>query len=176
MADKKEVLWKNWKTLVNMSVNQLEKFLDSEEGSEAGLSKKEASKLDISRGRDSARAIIRMKRSASSFKQALEKWSDNDWDWAQKQVSFISRMKAVKGRYSDDKGGKSRLLLSLLIWGHDPRKYKKTWSESDSTMVSANFSTGEPGVRSFIVKKVKNKTKKFAQYFREIIPLDIKNQ
>jgi len=113
--EKKSDLYSDWKKLVNMSASEIEKFLDSEEGEDAGLSRKEASKLDISRGRDSARAIVRMK------DKGKDDWSSNDWEWAQKQVSFISRMKGNEGPLFKD-GKMTRKMKSLLIWGHDPRK------------------------------------------------------
>lgn len=173
--NEKEILYKNWKTLINLPSAKLKSFMDSEDGKEAGLSKKEAGDMDISRGRDSARAILRMRENGGSLRSALKNWTSNDWEWAKKQVSFVSRMRANKGKHYDEKGNRTRLLTSLLIWGHDPKKYKRTWSESEGgqggLIVSANLSTQEPGVRSFpIVKKVKNKTKKFSQYFSELIP------
>ena len=55
----------------------------------AGLSRNEASSKGISSGRDSAKAIIRMK------KKGVDNWTANDWKWANKQISFISRMSGV---------------------------------------------------------------------------------
>ena len=114
--DKKEKLRK-WRDLVNMSVSELEKFMESEEGKAAGLSRSEASKAGIRSGRDSARAIIRMKQ------KKPEEWTAADWGWAGRQISFISRMRGNDGPLTDPKTGeKTRKLTSLLIWGHDPRK------------------------------------------------------
>ena len=117
----KEEIYKKWDKLVNMSAKELETFIDSDEGEEAGLSRKEASDAGaggkkITSGRDSARAIVRM------LKRDKEQWSDNDWDWANKQINFISRMSGNKGPNRDDKGRPTRKLLSLKIWGHDPEK------------------------------------------------------
>jgi hypothetical protein len=89
--------------------------MDSDIGKKAGLSKKEAGKLDISRGRDSARAILRMK------DKGVEDWTPNDWKWAGKQISFISRMLGNDGPLEKD-GKPTRKLLSLKIWGHNPKK------------------------------------------------------
>jgi len=113
--------YKTWKKLINMSANEIQKFLDSDEGKEAGLSRKEAATAGagggkITSGRDSARAIIRM------LGKKFEDWTENDLDWMKAQISFISRMKANPGQLLDDKGRKTRKLLSLLVWGHDPRK------------------------------------------------------
>lgn len=121
MDDKKKEKYKTWKKLINMSANEIQKFLDSDEGKEAGLSRKEAATAGasggkIKSGRDSARAIIRM------LGKKVEDWDSNDWEWAGRQISFISRMKSNPGPLYDDKGRKTRKLLSLLVWGHDPRK------------------------------------------------------
>lgn len=114
-AKNKEV-YKKWKQLVNMSYAELEKFYNSEEGHEAGLSKSEADNLGISNGRESAKWILKMK------KTKVDDWTLTMWRWANKQISFISRMSGVKGDLYDDKGNKTRKHLALLIWGHNPNK------------------------------------------------------
>ena len=114
--DDKET-YKKWKSLVNMTPSELKKFIDSEDGKNAGLSRSEASKQGISNGRDSARAIIRMK------DKGVDNWTSADWKWAKKQISFISRMKGGQGSmYEKDGKTKTRKHTSLLIWGHNPRK------------------------------------------------------
>jgi len=119
-SEKKD-LYKKWNDLVNMSAKELDSFIDSEEGEEAGLSRKEAGKAGaggekITSGRDSARAIVRM------LKKDKDTWTDDDWKWAGKQVNFITRMSGVKGSNRDEKGRPTRKLLALKIWGHDPEK------------------------------------------------------
>lgn len=116
LSDEQKETYKTWKQLVNMSAKELQKFYDSKEGKEAGLSKDEAKEEGISRGRDSAKAIIRMK------SKKVEDWNSTDWEWAKKQNSFIARMKGMKGDLYDDKGEKTRKHTSLLIWGHNPEK------------------------------------------------------
>jgi hypothetical protein len=119
--EEKNALYKEWQKLVNMSGKEIQSFLDSEEGKEAGLSRKEAGKAGssggkITSGRDSARAIIRM------LDTPKEKWTANDWKWAGKQVSFISRMQGAKGGMRDEKDRPTRKLLALKVWGHNPEK------------------------------------------------------
>ena len=119
--DEKRRLYKEWQKLVNMSGKEIQSFLDSDGGEEAGLSRKEAGKAGaggkkITSGRDSARAIIRM------LDTPMAKWSANDWKWAGKQVNFISRMKGAKGGMRDEKGRPTRKLLALKVWGHNPEK------------------------------------------------------
>jgi hypothetical protein len=115
---KREQLYRRWKQLVNMSASELERFYESEEGKEAGLSAGEAKKQGIKSGRESARWIIKMKRTPKS------EWTEEMWKWAGRQVSFISRMSGSKGPLYDDKGRKTRKHISLLIWGHNPERKK----------------------------------------------------
>ena len=117
VAKNKET-YKKWKSLVNMSKGELEKFYNSQEGKDAGLSSQEASEQGISSGRESARWIMKMKDTNVSD------WTPSMWRWANKQISFISRMSGNKGSLYDDKGDKTRKHTSLLIWGHNPKKNK----------------------------------------------------
>jgi len=119
--EEKDSLYKEWSKLVNMSPKELEDFIDSDEGKEAGLSRKESGKAGssggkIKSGRDSARAIVRM------LQRKKDSWKDNDWEWAKRQVNFINRMKGAKGSMREPDGKPTRKLLALKIWGHNPEK------------------------------------------------------
>ena len=114
--DEHKETYQKWKSLVNMSKSELKEFYDSQEGKDAGLSDKESNDLGISNGRESARWIMRMKDTTVS------NWTPKMWEWAKKQISFISRMSGNKGSLYDDKGNKTRKHTSLLIWGHNPKK------------------------------------------------------
>ena len=119
--DEKNDIYKEWSKLVNMSSKELSNFIDSDEGKEAGLSRKESGKAGsgggkITSGRDSARAIVRM------LDRSKDNWKDNDWKWAGKQVNFINRMKGAKGAFRESDGKPTRKLLALKIWGHNPEK------------------------------------------------------
>lgn len=105
-----------WKKLVNMSKSELEKFYNSKDGKEAGLTPSQAKENGIHSGRESARWIIKMKDTAMS------NWTPTMWEWAKRQNSFISRMSAARGALYDDKKNKTRKHTSLLIWGHNPEK------------------------------------------------------
>lgn len=111
--------YSKWKSLVNMSNSELKDFYNSKEGKIAGLSATEAKSQGIDSGRESARWIMKMKDTSK------DDWNDNMWRWAKKQISFISRMKGMKGDLYDDKGRKTRKHTSLLIWGHNPEKYNE---------------------------------------------------
>lgn len=117
--DKAREDYSRWKQLVNMPTATLEKFLDTREGQEAGLSRKEAAEAGgIKTGRDSARAILRMR------EKPFTEWSSGDIDWMYRQISFISRMSGMQGPlYKTDAQGKkipTRKLTSLWIWGNVP--------------------------------------------------------
>lgn len=120
--------YKKWKSLVNMSKSELEKFYNSQEGKDAGLSSQEASEQGISSGRESARWIMKMKDTNVSD------WTPSMWRWAKKQISFISRMSGNKGSLYDDKGDKTRKHTSLLIWGHNPEKNKYAYGGDVNAM------------------------------------------
>lgn len=122
---RKRELYASWRSLVNMSPSEIRRFLESDEGSDAGMSESEASRANIRRGRDSARALLRMIPKGRSYAAASENWSANDWEWAGRQVSFISRMRGNDGPLTESDGSPTRKLKSLLIWGHDPRKTRK---------------------------------------------------
>ncbi len=111
--ENKETLRK-WRKLINMSASELKKFLATEEGKEAGLSRDEARKEGISSGQDSARAIIRMK------SKPVSEWNHDDWKWCKKQVNFVTRMRGNEGPLHDEDGNKTRKHTSLLLWGHNP--------------------------------------------------------
>jgi GNAT superfamily N-acetyltransferase len=113
--DKKET-YKKWKSLVNMSKSELEKFYNSEEGKVAGLTASQAKSQGIDSGRESARWIMKMKDTS------VKDWTPTMWKWAKKQISFVSRMSGNKGQLYDEKGNKTRKHTSLLIWGHNPKK------------------------------------------------------
>lgn len=125
--DNKET-YKKWKSLVNMSSSELGKFYNSKDGKEAGLSSGDAKEKGIDSGRESARWILKMK------KTPQDKWTPAMWKWANKQISFISRMSGNKGGLYDDKGNKTRKHTSLLIWGHNPER--KSYNESYSVLIT----------------------------------------
>ena len=104
-----------WRVLVNMTPRELRHFL-VQYGHVAGLSRAEAAAQGIKSGRDSASWILRMKGTHPAD------WTPTMWDWAQRQVSFIRRMRGVPGAFYKADGSPTRKLLALLLWGHDPEK------------------------------------------------------
>jgi hypothetical protein len=125
--NKKPSYWKEyheeWKKLVNMTGHEVDKFSKSPCGKQAGLSRKEASEQKTRSGRDSAKAIVRMKR------KGVTNWNKNDWEWCKAQVDFLNRFlnKQNKPRYPLWHNGiPTRYLLALLTWGHNPLPRKLT--------------------------------------------------
>lgn len=111
-------VYNKWKQLVNMTPAELQKFMDSKEGKQAGLSKEKAKQLGIKHGRESAEWILRMK------KTPVNEWTPEMWRWARRQNNFISRMSGNKGPLYKN-GQKTRKHTALLIWGNDPEKLRR---------------------------------------------------
>lgn len=115
-------VWRRWRQLVNMTPTELERFMRSDEGRQAGLSKSQAEKQGIKSGRTSAEWLLKMIPTGTSFGKAVSEWTPAMWQWCRRQVSFNSRMRGNKGALYDKQGRKTRKHLSLLIWGHNPEK------------------------------------------------------
>jgi hypothetical protein len=120
--ERRRALYKKWRELVNMSADSLEKFKKAQlqAGKKdpkkyPGLKPAEARGIGISSGVESANWIIKMKRTP------VAQWTPEMWRWAGKQVSFVSRMLGNTGPLYDEHGEPTRKLLSLKIWGHNPR-------------------------------------------------------
>jgi len=149
VSDSKET-YEKWKTLVNMSKGELEKFYHSKEGEEAGLSDEEAKKLGIHSGRESAKWIMKMKDTPHG------EWTPTMWEWAKRQIRFISRMSGNRGELYDSKGNKTRKHTSLLIWGHNPTKNMekyKSGGEIASNQVVGGIIKAEDTNRYLILQR-----------------------
>lgn len=120
--EEKIEVYTRWKSLVNMSAGELSRYYNSSDGLTSGLSAAAGKNLGIKTGRQSARALIRMIPTGKTLTRAVNNWSAADWEWAKRQVSFISRMKNVPGPLYRQDGTRSKKLKSLLIWGYNPEK------------------------------------------------------
>jgi hypothetical protein len=119
---RRQELYARWRELVNMSADSLEKWLDKQlelakkdPKKLPGMKQTDASRMGISTGRQSAKWILKMKRTP------VKDWTPEMWRWAGKQVSFISRMKGSSGPLYDENNEPTRKLLALKVWGHNPR-------------------------------------------------------
>jgi hypothetical protein len=120
--ERRKELHKKWRELINMSPASIEAFKKSqtEKGRKdpkkyPGLKPKQAASIGISSGVQSAEWIVKMKQTP------VGEWTPEMWKWAGKQVSFVSRMLGNSGPLRDENGEPTRKLLSLKIWGHNPR-------------------------------------------------------
>ena len=172
-VDDKKKTYAKWKSLVNMSKGELERFYNSEDGKKAGLSSSEAKSQGISSGRESARWIMKMKDTR------VADWTPQMWKWANKQISFISRMSGNKGGLYDDKGNKTRKHTSLLIWGNNPEKkssmqyeyggHTNKYEISDYWETESFGGGGEVKTKSIITDKI-GWNEEVADYFIEQNP------
>ena len=117
-SEKKE-LYQEWNDLVNMTSSELQNYYDSKEGKTSGLSAWQAKELGIKSGRESAKWIIKMK------EIPMNEWTEEMWEWAKRQISFIKRMSGVEGDLYDENHEKTKKHKALLIWGHNPEKLAK---------------------------------------------------
>ena len=103
-------IWDEWQDLVNMTPEELEDFLDTEESKKVG----QKSDGGESTGHKSGKRIVEIKR------KKKDDLSDDDWDHMGKVVGYIKRHLAQGG--PDDDMEHSDWRYSLMNWGHDPKK------------------------------------------------------
>ena len=94
-------------TAVNMSPAVLKKWLATDESQAVGQKVDGAGE---STGHESGRHIVEM------LGKNRDKWTDTDWEHAQRVVSYVKRHLAQRPR---DVAG-SRWEASLKNWGHQP--------------------------------------------------------
>lgn len=108
-ADREEI-WDAFRALVNMSPSEIERWLEQEESSEVGFTRKGESE---SVGRDSARKIVAIKRTKKA------ELSDSQWAHMRKVIGYIKRHGAQRPQGDVTA---TRWRYSLMNWGHDPKK------------------------------------------------------
>lgn len=132
----KQIVYNKWKKLVNMTYTELSRYYHSKDGKDSGLTESEAKEQGISSGRESAEWILKMK------KLSYKSWTEEMWKWANKQISFISRMSGIQGDLTDAKGNKTRKYKALLIWGNNPKKKNAPKFETGGTTSPADAIKG----------------------------------
>ena len=108
MAEDSKQAIKEFKSVVNMSVAQIEKWLDSDESKKVGLKKTDASE---SVGHESGRHIIKM------LNKKQDDFSADDIKHARKVVGYVHRHLAQR---PDGNVTETNWRYSLMNWGHDP--------------------------------------------------------
>jgi LPS O-antigen subunit length determinant protein (WzzB/FepE family) len=105
-----EEIYQEFKELVNMTPEQLEKWLNTEDSKKVGFKEDNAGE---SVGHQSGGKIIAIKQKKKS------ELTDDDYAHMQKVVGYIKRHSAQKpkGDVTD-----TNWRFSLMNWGHDPEK------------------------------------------------------
>ena len=116
LTNSQKATYEEWLRLVNMTDDELQEYYDSPLGQKSGLSRLAAKSLNIKSGRESARNIVKMKQTPP------EQWTEDEWEWANRQIRFIKRMRGVQGPFMDGEGGLTRKAMCLYIWGDVPLK------------------------------------------------------
>lgn len=107
--DEKKDLRSQFGEVVNMTANQIDKWLDTDESKAVGQTKEGK---DESIGHKSGKKIIDI------LHKKVADYSDEDYEHMQKVVSYVRRHSAQKPK---EVAG-SNWLYSLKNWGHDPEK------------------------------------------------------
>ena len=108
-AEKLDDIWGDWKAAVNMTAQEIERWLKTAESREVG----DKSGGGESTGHRSGRRIVEI---LGTKKADL---SESDVEWMAKVVGYTHRHLA-QGPNSDAEH--SRWRYSLMNWGHDPLK------------------------------------------------------
>jgi len=101
----KKIVFDKWRKLVNMTYTELSRYYHSTEGKASDLP-----------SRQSAEWTLKMK------KTNWKNWTDDMWNNANKQLSFIYKTSYLQGDFTDIKGKKTEKYKALLIYGNDPKK------------------------------------------------------
>ncbi len=108
MSKSREDVWEEWRDRVNMSPEELEDWLKTEESKSVGDSDDEEST-----GHYSGRRIIEIQRTTK------DELSDDQWEWMRKVVGYVNRHCA---QVPDGDLEDATWRYSLMNWGHDPLK------------------------------------------------------
>lgn len=110
MAKSDEQVMEEFDETVNMSVDELEKWLETDESKSVGQSDDGGE----SKGHESGRRIVEI------LEKDNEDISQDDIDHMRRVVSYVHRHQAQRPEKEDIED--SRWRYSLLNWGHDPLK------------------------------------------------------
>lgn len=115
--DEKREIYKKWRSLINMDLSELEKWLKNPWKMKASLSRDQATAHGIVSGHTSFNQIMNM------VEMTFKDWEDEDFYHARRHNSFNSRMLGNNpGKPVSSDVPMSKWEISLRNWGHDPRK------------------------------------------------------
>lgn len=121
VKDDKDVI-AEFNEYVNMTASELEKWLKSEESSEAGWKKDEGDGKSV--GQDSGEKIIEILK--ANPKKEPEKYTEDQIQHMRKVASYCKRHLAQEKGSLEEKdpqeAKKTKSYISLKNWGHDPLK------------------------------------------------------
>jgi len=106
-------IWDEFRSLVNMTPSELEKWLGSEESRKVG---QKSGSGGESVGHKSGQAIIEIKHTKKAD------LTDEQWAHMQKVVGYVHRHLAQGGPDKKKDKDDSTWRYSLMNWGHDPLK------------------------------------------------------
>ncbi|KAI4951444.1 hypothetical protein J4E91_004154 [Alternaria rosae] len=116
MVKDNETVIEEFNELVNMSADELQDWLGSEESAGAGWSKDNGSGETI--GHDSGRKIVTILQ--NNPQKDADKYEQEDIDHMRKVVAYCKRHLAQEDKAKKDTDSKS--YKSLKNWGHDAQK------------------------------------------------------
>jgi len=96
VMNERRSVWKQWNDAINMSAFEL-----------------------MSVEKKPKKSLLNMVRAGRTFRSALRQWNTGDWRRAEEQISFVKRMKGMKGPLYKN-GQKTGTHLALLSGGHNP--------------------------------------------------------
>lgn len=105
-----DAIWNDWKSAVNMTAKELERWLDTEKSQSVGQRRDGGE----STGHESGRRIVTL---LGKNKNEL---TDEDVDHMRKVVGYVKRHLAQRPAKDVTE---SRWRYSLMNWGHDPLKH-----------------------------------------------------
>lgn len=128
---------------VNMTASELEKWLESDESSEAGWRKDGGDGKSV--GQDSGEKIIEILK--SNPKKDPEKYSEDQIQHMRKVAAYCKRHLAQEADSLESKdpeeAKKTKSYISLKNWGHDPLKAQGRGSKSSGKNGSKSSTKGQ---------------------------------
>ncbi len=102
-------VWDDWKSAVNMSAAEIERWLKTDESKEVGQKDDGGESV----GHKSGRKIVKI------LGKKKSELTESDLEWMQKTIGYVHRHRA-QGPAQDIEHSKWR--YSLMNWGNDPLK------------------------------------------------------
>ena len=107
-----EERYERWRRLMNMTAREIRVM--GRRVSEATTSLSVSGLRAFTLGRKSTRRLLAMR------SKPAESWTEDDWNWAARQVNTVSQLRAMPGPLLQD-GRPTEKLTLLRAWGHEPR-------------------------------------------------------